>query len=349
MLTDPRFYNIRWLELLSEVTPQIDQFGPHCERGPRPDHRRRGPAGLRPRGHAAGRRGGPRAVPRRLDVTDDAAVARGVRRVGPDARVQLRRLPQRGGLRARGGPGVRGQRAGGQAAGDRCAEDGARFVHLSTNYVFDGTAAEPYDEDDAPYPRSIYAISKLAGSTPRWRTHPAALVVRTAGLYGLHGSASKGGNFVTRMIARASEQGALKVVADQRLTPDLHGRPGGRDPGRGRGGRRRARSPDQRRATARGTSFTEAIMELAGVDVAVAAGDHGHRARRGRPPAQRRACGPRLGAGGLAPLRPWRDALARRLGPAGPARRRACLSRRRRGDINSLEAQLEGPMLLEPP
>src|SRR5690242_16438524 len=45
----------------------------------------------------------------------------------------------------------------------RCAEAEARFVHLSTNYVFDGTAANPYDEDALPSPRSIYAISKLAG------------------------------------------------------------------------------------------------------------------------------------------------------------------------------------------
>ena len=43
--------------------------------------------------------------------------------------------------------------------------------------------------------------------------------MRTAGLYGLHGSASKGGNFVQRMLARAREQGEMRVVADQRLQP----------------------------------------------------------------------------------------------------------------------------------
>jgi RmlD substrate binding domain len=48
---------------------------------------------------------------------------------------------------------------------------------------------------------------------------PGAVVVRTAGLYGLHASASKDGNFVTRMIARAREQSVLKVVADECLTP----------------------------------------------------------------------------------------------------------------------------------
>ena len=48
---------------------------------------------------------------------------------------------------------------------------------------------------------------------------PDALVVRTAGLYGVHGSAAKGGNFVQRVLARAREQGRLRMVSDQRLSP----------------------------------------------------------------------------------------------------------------------------------
>jgi dTDP-4-dehydrorhamnose reductase len=107
--------------------------------------------------------------------------------------------------------------------GRLCAEHGAKLVHLSTNYVFDGTAAEPYAEYALPNPRSIYAISKLAGEYAALSYGPDALVVRTAGLYGLNGSASKGGNFVTRMIARAKEQGALKMVFDQRVTPTYTG------------------------------------------------------------------------------------------------------------------------------
>ena len=102
---------------------------------------------------------------------------------------------------------------------ERCAERGAKLVHMSTNYVFDGTAPEPYREDDRPNPRSVYAISKLAGEHAALAYAPGALVVRGAGLYGLHGSASKGGNFVTRMVERAREQGELKMVADQRLAP----------------------------------------------------------------------------------------------------------------------------------
>ena len=101
----------------------------------------------------------------------------------------------------------------------RCADQGASLVHLSTNYVFAGDRDDPYVEGDLPSPRSIYAISKLAGEHAALAYCPHALVVRASGLYGRHGSASKGGNFVQRMVKRAREQGALKMVADQRLSP----------------------------------------------------------------------------------------------------------------------------------
>lgn len=93
------------------------------------------------------------------------------------------------------------------------------LVHVSTNYVFDGRREEPYDETDRPAPRSVYALTKLSGEYAALGYGEQALVVRTGGLYGLHGSESKGGNFVQRMIKRAYDQGALKVVADQRVQP----------------------------------------------------------------------------------------------------------------------------------
>ena len=67
---------------------------------------------------------------------------------------------------------------------ERCQEAGAAFVHLSTNYVFDGGRAEPYDEDDLPAPQSVYAISKLAGEHLALAYCERSLVVRSAGLYG---------------------------------------------------------------------------------------------------------------------------------------------------------------------
>ncbi len=152
-----------------------------------------------------------------------------------------------------------------------CADHGARFVHLSTNYVFDGTADRPYGEDELPSPRSIYAISKLAGEHAALAYAPGALVVRTAGLYGLHGSVSKGGNFVTRMIDRARDQGALKVVADQRLTPTFTS-----DLAAGILEAVEVGVTGTLHVTNSGATswhgFTEAIMELAGVSRAGRAG-----------------------------------------------------------------------------
>jgi dTDP-4-dehydrorhamnose reductase len=191
---------------------------------------------------------------------------------------------------------------------ERCAEAGAVFVHLSTNYVFAGDAPEPYRETDLPSARSIYAISKLAGEHAALAYCPDALVVRGSGLYGRHGSASKGGNFVQRMLARAREQGALKMVADQRLTPTytadlaealiaaverdvrglLHVTNGG---------------------ACSWHEFTLAIMELAGVDVPV------EPVATVRPPggADRPLNGvlscERARDAGLPGLRDWRDAL----------------------------------------
>jgi dTDP-4-dehydrorhamnose reductase len=198
----------------------------------------------------------------------------------------------------------------------RCAGIGAQFVHLSTNYVFDGTAAAPYDEDAAPNPRSIYAISKLAGEHAALTYAPGALVVRTAGLYGLHGSASKGGNFVTRMIARANEQGSLTVVADQQLTPtftaDLAG---------GILAALEAGVTGTVHLTNSGATswhgFTEAIMELAGVEVPVEPASTVIAPGAADRPLNGVLKSTALELGGVAPLRHWRLALADYLERAG--------------------------------
>jgi dTDP-4-dehydrorhamnose reductase len=198
----------------------------------------------------------------------------------------------------------------------RCADQGARFVHLSTNYVFDGAADRPYDEADLPSPRSIYAISKLAGEHAALAYAPDALVVRTAGLYGLHGSASKGGNFVTRMIARAREQGALKVVADQRLTPTFTA-----DLASGILAAVDAGVTGTLHVTNSGETswhgFTEAIMELAGVSVPVEAVTTTRQPGAADRPLNGVLVSSASERAGLAPLRPWREALADYLEHAG--------------------------------
>ncbi len=199
---------------------------------------------------------------------------------------------------------------------ERCTEQGAKFVHLSTNYVFDGTAREPYTEDTPPSPRSIYALSKLAGEYAALAYAPDAIVARGAGLYGLHGSASKGGNFVTRMVTRAREQGELKMVADQRLSPtytaDLavalveavdHGAAG------------------LLHLTAGGEcswfEFTEAIMELAGIDVPIEPVNTTRAPGAADRPLNGVLARPGTDAAGLTPLRDWREALADYMNAAG--------------------------------
>jgi dTDP-4-dehydrorhamnose reductase len=194
----------------------------------------------------------------------------------------------------------------------RSADAGARFVHLSTNYVFDGAADTPYDEGALPNPRSIYAISKLAGEHAALAYAPGALVVRTAGLYGLHGSVSKGGNFVTRMIARAREHGALKVVADQRLTPTFTADLAAGIVAAIDGGVTGTLHLTNSGATS-WHGFTEAIVELAGVSVPVEAAS----TVRAPGAADRPLNGVLSSSAGLAPLRPWDEALADYLERAG--------------------------------
>ena len=98
-------------------------------------------------------------------------------------------------------------------------QNGAKLVHFSTDFVFDGKKRSPYTEADRPNPQSVYAMSKWTGERLVERYCEKHYVIRTCGLYGAGGSASKGGNFV-RSILRAAEHGKpLRVVADQIVTP----------------------------------------------------------------------------------------------------------------------------------
>jgi len=92
-------------------------------------------------------------------------------------------------------------------------EIGARLVHVSTDYVFDGGKGSPYVEDDAPCPLGVYGESKLAGEL-NTGFNPDHLIVRTQWLYGLHGK-----NFVETMLRLAGEKDEVAVVDDQVGSP----------------------------------------------------------------------------------------------------------------------------------
>jgi dTDP-4-dehydrorhamnose reductase len=92
---------------------------------------------------------------------------------------------------------------------------GARVIHLSTDFVFDGRQDRPYLPDDPPNPVNVYGRTKLAGEREVHRsTGGAALIVRTAWVYSEHGR-----NFVRTMLRLMGEQDGVAVVADQVGTP----------------------------------------------------------------------------------------------------------------------------------
>ena len=103
---------------------------------------------------------------------------------------------------------------------------GATLVHISTDYVFDGEAVEPYTELSSPRPISVYANSKLAGEYFVRSVAQKHILIRTCGLYGVAGSAGKGGNFVETMLRKAKAGEEIRVVSDQVVTPTPTAGPG---------------------------------------------------------------------------------------------------------------------------
>jgi dTDP-4-dehydrorhamnose reductase len=100
-----------------------------------------------------------------------------------------------------------------------CGTRGARLVHVSTDYVFDGAKGSPYVESDRPNPLNVYAQSKLAGEYAVLSTDGGHQVVRSSGLYGLRPCRAKGGNFIDTMYKIAKEKPEVRVVQDEVLTP----------------------------------------------------------------------------------------------------------------------------------
>lgn len=92
---------------------------------------------------------------------------------------------------------------------------GAKIIHISTDYVFDGHAYKPYNESDKVNPQSHYGATKRSGETALLALAPDSIILRTSWLYG----PDHDNNFVKRIITKADAGDSLKVVADQVGSP----------------------------------------------------------------------------------------------------------------------------------
>lgn len=95
-----------------------------------------------------------------------------------------------------------------------CKEYNTKFIHISTDYVFDGAATSPYKEDAVTNPQSVYGSSKLQGEQEALQFNPDTIIIRTAWVYSEFGK-----NFVKTMLKLMNEKEEISVVADQVGSP----------------------------------------------------------------------------------------------------------------------------------
>lgn len=149
-----------------------------------------------------------------LDISDPAAVARALEAARPDALINaaaytaVDRAESEPELAARINAFAPGLIA------ERCARYRTPMVHVSTDYVFDGTKKGAYVEADPVAPLGVYGRTKAAGEAAVRAANERHVIVRTSWVYGAHGH-----NFLKTMLRLAGEREELKVVADQRGCP----------------------------------------------------------------------------------------------------------------------------------
>ena len=145
-----------------------------------------------------------------LDITDAAAVSEAVRQARPDAVVNAAAYTavDRAEADPEAAHAVNARGAGNVAAA--CAEARVPLVHVSTDYVFDGTKGAPYAPSDPVSPLGVYGRTKAEGEAAVAAALPEHVVIRTAWVFSRHGH-----NFVRTMLRLARERPEIRVVADQ--------------------------------------------------------------------------------------------------------------------------------------
>ncbi len=150
----------------------------------------------------------------RLDIGDRDAVASLVGAVGPDLVVNAAAWTAVDACESDPDRAWRVNALGARHVAEAAARAGAHILHVSTDYVFDGTKEAPYLEWDEPRPLSVYGTSKLGGEREVVAACPGATVVRTSWVVGPHGS-----NMVRTILRLAERGGPLAFVDDQRGCP----------------------------------------------------------------------------------------------------------------------------------
>jgi dTDP-4-dehydrorhamnose reductase len=186
------------------------------------------------------------------------------------------------------------------------AEQGAILVQYSTDYVFEGSATTPYSEDASAHPVTAYGRTKAAGEKLVREYNPGgSLILRTAWLYGQHGP-----NFAATMLRLANDHETVSVVVDQvgqpTWTADLADQTVRLLDSGARSGTFHATNSGQ----ASWFEFARAVFELADLDPArVLPTDSSQFIRPAPRPAYSVLGHDAWRSVGLAPMRPWRDAL----------------------------------------
>ncbi len=155
-----------------------------------------------------------RSGERTLDITDEAAVAECVAAFQPDWIVNAAAYTAVDKAETEVAEAFRINEHGSAVLARAAGASGAVLLHVSTDFVFAGTASQPYDETQPVAPVGVYACSKEAGERAVRRFAPDHVILRVAWLFGPGGK-----NFVDTILKFARERGALRVVADQYGTP----------------------------------------------------------------------------------------------------------------------------------
>ena len=154
-----------------------------------------------------------------LDVTDHAAVATRLRLLRPAVVINATAENRVDAAEDDPIPALALNADAVRNLGETCRALDCFLVHVSTDYVFDGTSRRPYREDDSPHPLGAYGRSKRSGEKWALNTTTRCAVVRVAGLYAAGGARGKGGNFVDKVLAKARAGEPLRIVADQITAP----------------------------------------------------------------------------------------------------------------------------------